>query len=222
MMIEVKNIFKQISTETENIKILDNISFSIKSNEISLIYGHSGVGKSTLLSIIGTLMKPTAGKVVFDDKEIDFTSDLSKLRREKIGFVFQENYLLPEYNMMENLIIPQLINGKKYNEAKLKAEEMLALVNLENLSKRYFNQISGGEKQRISLIRSLVNNPSIIIADEPTGNLDENNCKQLLDLIVKLNKELDKSFLIATHDSRFKDISNSIYNLFNGELIRNG
>ena len=115
-MIEVKNIFKQINTETENIKILDNISFSIKSNEISLIYGHSGVGKSTLLSIIGTLMKPTAGKVIFDNKEIDFTSDLSKLRREKIGFVFQENYLLPEYNMMENLIIPQLINGKKYNE----------------------------------------------------------------------------------------------------------
>ena len=167
-------------------------------------------------------MKPSAGKVIFDDKEIDFTSDLSKLRREKIGFVFQENYLLPEYNMMENLIIPQLINGKKYNEAKLKAEEMLALVNLENLSKRYFNQISGGEKQRISLIRSLVNNPSIIIADEPTGNLDENNCKQLLDLIVKLNKELGKSFLIATHDSRFKDVSNSIYNLFNGELISNG
>ena len=221
-MIELRNISKTFKSKNEDIEILKNISFTINANEISLIYGHSGVGKSTLLSIIGTLIKPTQGNLLYHNKKITYDSDLSYLRRESIGFIFQDNYLLPEYNIIENLIVPQLINGESFNNARKKSKDMLELIELEHLSSRYYSEISGGEKQRISLIRSLINNPDIVIADEPTANLDEKNCKQLLDLIVKLNKELGKSFLIATHDDRLKSISNSIYKLFNGELIKNG
>ena len=220
-MIELVNISKIYHANTEDIKVLDNISFKTHQSEISVIYGHSGVGKSTLLSIIGGLLEPSKGEVFFDNKKIDYNKDLSYLRRKHLGFIFQDNYLLPEYNMIENLIVPQLINGKNFSKSKEHSIKMLKMINLEHLADRYFSQVSRGEKQRISLIRSLINNPSLVIADEPTANLDENNCKQLLDLIVKLNKELGKSFIIATHDERFKNIGSSIYNLFNGELIKN-
>ena len=221
-MIELINVSKIYQGNTEKVKVLDNVSFKINSNEVSVVYGHSGVGKSTLLSIVGGLLPPTSGKVFFNGKIIDYNKDLSYLRREHLGFVFQDNYLLPEYNMLENLIVPQLINGKTYTESKKYSINMLKMINLDHLSNRYFSEVSRGEKQRISLIRSLINDPSLIIADEPTANLDENNCKQLLELIVKLNKELNKSFIIATHDQRFKGIASSIYNLFNGELIKDG
>ena len=134
--------------------------------------------------------------------------------------IFQDNYLLPEYNILENLIVPQLINGKNFFESKKKSLEMLSTVDLKYLSSRYYNEVSGGEKQRISLIRSLINDPLIVIADEPTANLDENNCKLLIELIVKLNNELGKTFLIATHDTRFKSLTSSIFKLFNGELVK--
>ena len=219
-MIELRNISKTFKSKNENIEVLKNISFRAPSNKISLIYGHSGVGKSTLLSIMGTLMCPTSGEVIFNNKIIDYNSDLSYLRRDSIGFVFQDNYLLPEYNILENLIVPQLINGKSFFKSKMKSLEMLAMVDLKYLSSRYYNEVSGGEKQRISLIRSLINDPLIVIADEPTANLDENNCKLLLELIVKLNNELGKTFIIATHDIRFKSLTNSIFKLFNGELVK--
>ena len=220
-MIELVNISKIYHANTEDVKVLDNISFKTYQSDISVIYGHSGVGKSTLLSIIGGLLEPSKGEVFFDNKKIDYNKDLSYLRKKHLGFIFQDNYLLPEYNMIENLIVPQLINGKNFSKSKEYSIKMLKMINLEHLANRYFSEVSRGEKQRISLIRSLINDPSLVIADEPTANLDENNCKQLLDLIVKLNKELGKSFIIATHDERFKNIGSSIYNLFNGELIKN-
>ena len=220
-MIELVNISKIYHANTEDVKVLDDISFKTHQSDISVIYGHSGVGKSTLLSIIGGLLEPSKGEVFFDNKKIDYNKDLSYLRKKHLGFIFQDNYLLPEYNMIENLIVPQLINGKNFFKSKEHSMEMLKMINLEHLADRYFSEVSRGEKQRISLVRSLINDPDLVIADEPTANLDENNCKQLLDLIVKLNKELGKSFIIATHDERFKNIGSSIYNLFNGELIKN-
>ena len=220
-MIKLKNIYKSFKNDNESIDVLNDISFDINKGEICLIYGNSGVGKSTLLSIVGTLESPSSGDVFIDDELIDFSRDLSQVRSQKLGFVFQNNFLLPEFNVLENLIVPQLINGKSFSESQKNGLEMLSILKLEKIKDRFYNQISGGEKQRVSLVRSLVNYPLLVIADEPTANLDEKNCKQILDLIVKLNKEMNKSFLIATHDERFKKISNCKYNLFDGDLIKN-
>tara|TARA_B100000902_G_scaffold397796_1_gene462631 strand:+ start:1367 stop:2032 length:666 start_codon:yes stop_codon:yes gene_type:complete len=220
-VIKLKNIYKSFKSDNDSIDVLNDVSLEINKGEICLIYGNSGVGKSTLLSIVGTLESPSSGDVFIDDELIDFSEDLSHVRSQKLGFVFQNNFLLPEFNVLENLIVPQLINGKSFSESKKNSLEMLSVLRLEKIKDRYYNQISGGEKQRVSLVRSLVNNPLLVIADEPTANLDEKNCKQILDLIVKLNKEMNKSFLIATHDERFKKISNCIYNLFDGDLIKN-
>ena len=220
-MIKLKNIYKSFKSNNDTIDVLNDISFDINEGEICIIYGNSGVGKSTLLSIVGTLESPSAGDVFIDDELIDFNKDLSYVRSHKLGFVFQNNFLLPEFSVLENLIVPQLISGKSFSESKKYGLEMLSILRLERIKDRFYNQISGGEKQRVSLIRSLINDPLLVIADEPTANLDEKNCKQILDLIVKLNKEMNKSFLIATHDERFKKISNCTYNLFDGDLIKN-
>ena len=220
-MIKLKNIYKSFKNSHDSIDVLKNISLDINDGEICLIYGNSGVGKSTLLSIVGTLESPTSGDVFIEEELIDFNKDLSYIRSQKLGFVFQNNFLLPEFSVIENLIVPQLINGKSFSESKKNSLEMLSILKLEKIKDRFYNQISGGEKQRVSLVRSLVNDPLLVIADEPTANLDEKNCKQILDLIVKLNKEMNKSFLIATHDERFKKISSCTYNLFDGDLVKN-
>ncbi len=220
-MIKLKNIYKSFKNSHDTIDVLKNISLDINDGEICLIYGNSGVGKSTLLSIVGTLESPTSGDVFIKEELINFDKDLSYIRSQKLGFVFQNNFLLPEFSVIENLIVPQLINGKSFSESKKNSLEMLSVLKLEKIKDRFYNQISGGEKQRVSLVRSLVNDPLLVIADEPTANLDEKNCKQILDLIVKLNKEMNKSFLIATHDERFKKISSCTYNLFDGDLVKN-
>ena len=220
-MIKLKNIYKSFKNSHDTIDVLKNISLDINDGEICLIYGNSGVGKSTLLSIVGTLESPTSGNVFIEEELINFDKDLSYIRSQKLGFVFQNNFLLPEFSVIENLIVPQLINGKSFSESKKNSLEMLSVLKLEKIKDRFYNQISGGEKQRVSLVRSLVNDPLLVIADEPTANLDEKNCKQILDLIVKLNKEMNKSFLIATHDERFKKISSCTYNLFDGDLVKN-
>ena len=220
-MIKLKNIYKSFKNSHDTIDVLKNISLDINDGEICLIYGNSGVGKSTLLSIVGTLESPTSGDVFIKEELINFDKDLSYIRSQKLGFVFQNNFLLPEFSVIENLIVPQLINGKSFSESKKNSLEMLSVLKLEKIKDRFYNQISGGEKQRVSLVRSLVNDPLLVIADEPTANLDEKNCKQILDLIVKINKEMNKSFLIATHDERFKKISSCTYNLFDGDLVKN-
>jgi len=220
-VIKLKNIYKSFKNSHDTIDVLKNISLDINDGEICLIYGNSGVGKSTLLSIVGTLESPTSGDVFIKEELINFDKDLSYIRSQKLGFVFQNNFLLPEFSVIENLIVPQLINGKSFSESKKNSLEMLSVLKLEKIKDRFYNQISGGEKQRVSLVRSLVNDPLLVIADEPTANLDEKNCKQILDLIVKLNKEMNKSFLIATHDERFKKISSCTYNLFDGDLVKN-
>ena len=220
-VLELKDISKIIENKVETLNILEKINLKIDKGNIVSIYGRSGVGKTTLLSIIGTLQKPSSGNMYFNNSKIDFSSDLYLFRRKNMGFVFQDSHLLPEFSILENLIIPQLINNEKYLEAKEKSEELLSLINLSNLSDRYPYQISGGEKQRVSLLRGIANNPDLIIADEPSANLDEKNCELLMELIVKLNSDLNGTFIIATHDKRFKDISNNIYSLFNGELNSN-
>ena len=220
MLISLENISKTYKSQKETIKVLDSIDLKISEGSISTIFGHSGVGKSTLLSIICGILRPDNGKIKIDNNMLT-PENAHLIRKEKFGILLQDSNLLNEFTVKENLLLPQIINNVKYKDAIDRIENLVSFLNMSDYLARYPSEISRGEYQRISLLRSLSNSPKIIIADEPTANLDENNCKQLLNLVVKLNKELDITFIIATHDSRFLKISNKIFKLFNGKIIQN-
>jgi len=220
MSIILKNIKKQYVNSTDRINVLDNISLSINSGDITTIIGHSGVGKSTLLGIMSGVLYPDTGTVSINDQLLS-PSNSALIRKKIISVLFQKDNLLPEFNIKDNLLLPLIISDIDYSTAINRVDEILELLNMEKFKYRYPYQISRGEYQRISLLRCMSNNPKVIIADEPTANLDENNCEQLLNLIVKLNRDLGVTFIIATHDNRFIDISARAYKLFNGDLIIN-
>jgi len=163
------------------------------------------------------MLIPDSGEIRINDIAMNSSNNV-KIRKKYIGILFQKNNLLPEFSVADNLLLPLVINNYKNNKRNDRVDYLLELLNLTNLKYRLPNTLSRGEYQRISLLRSISNNPEIVIADEPTANLDENNCKQLLDLIVKLNRELNITFLIASHDERFRDVSTATYMLFNGSL----
>ena len=218
-MINIKNIKKDYKNNGDSTAVLKNISLEIKKNEIVTIYGNSGVGKSTLFLIISGMLKADSG--IVEIKEIDLNENNSLLiRRKHLGILFQDNNLLPEFSVKENLMLPIILNKKSKENSISHIEYLLGLVGMKDYIDRYPGTLSKGEYQRVSLLRSIANTPEIVIADEPTANLDENNCKLLLDLIVKLNRNLGITFLIATHDKRFLSISNSSYKLFDGSLIK--
>ena len=220
MSIILKNIKKQYVNSTDRINVLDNISLSINSGDITTIIGHSGVGKSTLLGIMSGVLYPDTGTVSINDQLLS-PSNSALIRKKIISVLFQKDNLLPEFNIKDNLLLPLIISDIDYSTAINRVDEILELLSMEKFKYRYPYQISRGEYQRISLLRCMSNNPEVIIADEPTANLDENNCEQLLNLIVKLNRDLGVTFIIATHDNRFIDISTRAYKLFNGDLIVN-
>ena len=213
-MIKLKNISKSYTTNLESIKIIDNLSIEFQKEKIYSIMGKSGSGKTTLLSIIGGLLRPDEGKV-----DINSTDNVNSVDFKKISFVFQNPRLLDEYNIIENIMLPLLINNNSYSDSYEVANQLLCKMDLEELKKRYPNQLSRGEQQRISLLRSLSNNPRIILAYEPTASLDEKNCEQLLNFIVKINKEFKILFIISTHDKKFMNISDNSYKLIKGKLV---
>ena len=218
-MISVKNIKKYYSNNGDSTVVLEDISLEVEKTEIVTIYGNSGVGKSTLFSIISGMVKADYGKIKIKGIDLNQNNSLA-IRRKYLGILFQDNNLLPEFSVKENLMLPMLINNKSKESAISHTDYLLNLIGMHDYINRYPNTLSKGEYQRISLLRSIANSPEIVIADEPTANLDENNCKLLLNLIVKLNRSLDITFLIATHDKRFLSISNTSYKLFNGDLIK--
>ena len=220
MSIILENIKKRYINSGDEINVLNGISLSMNTGDIITVLGHSGVGKSTLLGIMSGVLYPDEGTVSINNKLLS-ASNSASFRKKTIGVLFQKDNLLPEFNIRDNLLLPLIINDVNYNEAILRVDEVLELLKMESFKDRYPYQISRGEYQRISLLRSISNNPKVIIADEPTANLDENNCEQLLDLIVKLNRNLGLTFVIASHDNRFIDISKKTYKLFNGDLIIN-
>ena len=218
MIIKLEEVTKKYENSGDSINVLNNISLSVNKGEIITIFGHSGVGKSTLLDIIGGILYPDKGSVLIKGKLLTNVNG-PFIRKKIISSLFQKDNLLPELNIVDNLLLPLIINNLDNNKSISKVNEALSLLKMEKFKYRYPNQISRGEYQRISLLRCMINNPEVIIADEPTANLDENNCEQLLDLIVKLNKELGITFIIATHDKRFMKVCNKAYEIFNGDLI---
>jgi len=213
MLIKINNIDKSFDT----VKVLNGINLQVSKSDIITVFGHSGVGKSTLLSIVSGMVIPDNGDINIMNIKMN-QKNSSKLRKKYIGVLFQKNNLLPEFTVQDNILLPLIINETNYIDSLKRVEYLLNLLNLSNLKSRIPSTLSRGEYQRVSLLRSIANNPKIVIADEPTANLDENNCKQLLDLIVKLNRELNITFLIASHDKRFMEVSSKTYTLFDGSL----
>ena len=219
MIVKLENVEKVYYIGGYPIKALDNISLEIKEGEFLSIVGPSGSGKSTLLSIIGCLDKPTKGKVYLFDKDISKLNDnqLSELRRKYLGFIFQQYYLFNYLNELENVQIGLRISGNNNLE---KAKELLNKVGLGDRLYNYPNQLSGGQQQRVVIARALVNDPKLILADEPTANIDEKSAKELLDILKKLNEEENRTIVISTHDLRVAEKTNRIVVIRNGKILK--
>ncbi|MFA9209231.1 MAG: lipoprotein-releasing ABC transporter ATP-binding protein LolD, partial [Yersinia sp. (in: enterobacteria)] len=179
-----------------------NVSFTIESGELMAIVGSSGSGKSTLLHLLGGLDSPTSGEVIYQGRSLNQLSSSAKaeLRNRELGFIYQFHHLLPDFTALENVAMPLLIGGAKPAEAQDKARAMLTAVGLEKRSKHRPSELSGGERQRVAIARSLVNNPSLVLADEPTGNLDQRNADSIFNLLGELNVRQGTAFLVVTHD----------------------
>lgn len=202
IILEGRNIKKIFMMGKKALQVLSGINIKLRKGEITSILGISGSGKSTLLHILGTLDRPESGSIYLEGKDItDLNeSELAKIRNRKIGFVFQFHYLLPEFTALENVAIPGLIHNKSKKDAFKKAEELLTDVGLKDRMEHRPNELSGGELQRVSIARSLVNDPAIVLADEPTGNLDRENGEAVYQLMLELSRKTQKTFLVVTHN----------------------
>jgi len=201
------------------IEVLKNVSLDIKEADLICITGRSGCGKSTLLHILGLLDNPDKGKLVFEGKEVTSSSkEAPAIRNKDLGFVFQFHYLIEDLSAEENVALPMIIKGSTRPEAIRKARQLLTRFGLADRATHYSNQLSGGEQQRVSLARAMINEPRIILADEPTGNLDPQKSSEIWEVIVNLNKELGQSFVIITHDKEQARLARQTYELDNGVL----
>ena len=220
-IIELKNVNKIYKTKAEEIHILKNINLSFSKGNFVSIQGKSGSGKTTLLNILGLLDVPTNGDMFIDEKKINYKNEKIKnrIRNEKIGFVFQFHYLLNEFTALENVMMPALIN-KNFDkkEVKERALELLDLVGLSERVKHKPLELSGGEKQRVAIARSMINNPEIILADEPTGNLDTETSLVINNLFKKINEEKKQSIIIVTHSLELANMAEYKYKIEKGEF----
>ena len=220
-IIKTENLKKVYKTPSDQVWALRGVNLSLRKGEFSLLMGASGSGKSTLLHILGTLDSPTEGKVLFKGRDLFSLSgrELASFRNRKVGFVFQFHYLINELSLLENVMAPLLIRGEDFNTSKRRAEEMLKIVGLSHrLSHRPF-EVSGGEKQRAAVARALVGNPEIVLADEPTGNLDSKSSLSVISLMKELNRELGTTFLIATHNLELETYADCIYFIKDGVIV---
>jgi len=201
-LIRVQNLYKKFDTKQKNVEALKGLSFEIQEQEFISIVGASGAGKSTLLHILGTLDRPSRGYVLYRGEDVFSWSNkkLAQFRNQKIGFVFQLHHLLPEFTAMENTMMPALIRGIKKRTAAISAESILEKIGLKERIHHKPGELSGGEQQRVAIARALVLRPEIILADEPTGNLDSYNGKLILDLLLKLNQEDKIVMVVVTHN----------------------
>lgn len=220
-IIKAEDIHKSFTTINEvTLKVLKGISIEIEQEKISVIIGASGAGKSTLLHILSGLDKPDSGKVFFDGEEIFKYSDerLSKFRNKNIGFIFQFHHLLPEFTAVENVAIPMMIQGSSISDSVKRAKEILSSVGLADRSEHKPAELSGGEQQRVAVARALANNPKIIFADEPTGNLDSENSESIHKLIFELRDRLKITFIIVTHNPGLVNLADTVFEMKDGLL----
>lgn len=219
-VIKLKNINKTYEKGIKT-KVLHDISLEFQEGTFNSIIGQSGSGKSTLLNIIGTLDKPSSGEIYIDGKRTDQMKkkELSYLRNKKMGFIFQFHYLLPEFTVLENVLIPFKMYNKKLKKEDIKrAEELLDLVGLSEVKNKKSNMISGGQQQRTAIARALMNNPKIILADEPTGNLDSETTENIYNLLREINVKFKTTFIIITHDRRIAEKADRIIEIKDGKI----
>ena len=216
-MIKINNLHHSY----DNIKVLDGINLEINKSEIISILGKSGAGKTTLLNLIGTIDTIQYGEIFINEKLINNLSlkELYKLRNEEIGFVFQFHNLLSEFTALENICLPAFIKGITKKEAEKKAYELLKKLDLTNRAQHKPNALSGGEQQRVAVARALINNPSVLLADEPSGNLDSKNADELHQLLLNLNKEMGQSCVIVTHNTTFADMADRKLTMVDGMIL---
>ena len=201
---------------------LRGVSLEVKKGDVLAIFGPSGCGKSTLLHLMGCLDKPTKGKVFVDGHDTSLLNEdeLARIRREKIGFVFQFFYLIPTLTALENVMLPMIFAGISRNERKERAKELLTLVGLEKRLNHKPMELSGGERQRVAIARAMANQPDIILADEPTGNLDSKAGREVMDILLKLNREKDVTLVIVTHDPSIASKAKRRIYLKDGKIIK--
>ena len=215
-MIQVNDIPKSFG----DLEVLKGVNLKVEKGEIVAIVGKSGAGKTTLLQLIGTLDRPTSGKVLIDDTDVFALNDtqLAAFRNRHIGFIFQFHQLLPEFTALENVCIPAMIARQKETDYKPRAEQLLRELGLAERMNHKPNELSGGEKQRVAAARALMMQPTIILADEPTGSLDEKNKKELSDLLLKLRKEYGQTILLVTHDKELAHIADRVIEIIDGKI----
>jgi len=220
-MISVRNISKTF-TQNNILTVLNNINLEVKSSEIISIVGASGAGKTTLLNIIGTLEKPDSGSVLIDNADVTNLKDkeLSNFRNQNIGFIFQFHHLLPEFTALENVCLPALIKGGNKVEIEKRAIEILDLLKVADRKNSKSTTLSGGEQQRVAVARALINNPKVILADEPSGNLDSLHAEQLHDLFFELRNTLGQTFIIVTHNELLANRADKKYTIKDGNLLQ--
>jgi len=218
-ILEIRNLTKTYYLKNEIIEVLKGINLSVEKSDFVVICGPSGSGKSTLLNIVGSLDRPTSGKVFLDDIELFSHDDvmLSEIRNRNIGFVFQFHHLLAEFSCLENIALPGLVNGISPNVVYEKALSLLEKFGMADKRNRLPEQLSGGEKQRVAIARALINDPLLILADEPTGNLDEANTNKLIEVFVGLKDE-GRSIILVTHSLDLAKMGTNVYNLREGKL----
>ena len=216
-MIKANNIYKSFS----NVDVLKGVDLTVNKGEVACIIGASGAGKSTLLQIIGTLEKADKGQIFIDNQDINKlnSKNLAAFRNKKIGFVFQFHHLLPEFTALENICIPAYIAGISKKEATEKAMQLLDYLNLTDRKDHKPSMLSGGEQQRIAVARALINDPAIILADEPSGNLDSQSAKELHELFFNLRNKTGQTFIIVTHNPQLAEMADRTFTMKDGAIV---
>lgn len=219
-LLRAENLYKIYQTESEEVPAVKGVNLELQMGELSLLMGPSGSGKTTLLSILGCILRPDQGKLLISEEEVDWTeSKLPALRLKYFGFIYQQFNLLSSLNVRENVEIPLMLQGKRGGFAEELADHALGTVSLTHRARFNTATLSGGEKQRVAIARAIVNDPPILLADEPTGNLDSQNGIRIMTALRDLAVEKGKTILVVTHDTRYNSFADKIYRMEDGEVF---